>query len=339
MNTNYPNQKRAYDGTPYTLKESLGWIWRLFVLKKSNPGNIRFLPNQTTLNMVTHEIKIGVIGDIMDLSGKVLHISPEIRDFFSDCDFLVGNLEATITDLPKHKFSNDQVHDKKILDGLKNLFPPEKTYLSVANNHTGDFSEKTFESSMEAARSEGFNLFGQRDNPFVDITNFLRIIGASNWSNKLRGFDYIANMDHVGTKFIKPDVMNIFYPHWGYELELYPRKEIIHKGSELIRSYDAIIGTHSHTPQPISSVKTDYGVTKLLAYSLGDFCFGMFSRKSFQTNILSRFYYGEIIKCSIGRTETGEWAIGDMEWSFTETEAKDSATRLVVKKNSIPYFA
>ncbi len=338
MNTYYPNPKRAFDGTPYTLKETLGWIWRLFFLKKSNPGNIRFLPKKSSLNMITPEIKIGVIGDIMDLFGKTLHLSQEIRKFFSDCDFLIGNLEATITDLPKHKFALDQVHDKTILDGLKGLFPPEKTYLSVANNHAGDFSKKAFKSSMETAKSAGFTLFGQVDTPFVDITKTLRIIGASNWSNKLRGFDCIASMENMGTRHIKPDIMNIFYPHWGYELELYPRKEIIQKGNELIKSYDAIIGTHSHTPQPISSVKTNSGPTKLLAYSLGDFCIGTVSEKLFLANIFSKFCYGEIIKCNIGRTKNGEWAIGEMEWSFIQTEAKDSTIREVVKKSSIPYF-
>ena len=60
--------------------------------------------------------------------------------------------------------------------------------------------------------------------------------------------------------------MNIFYPHWGYDLELYPRTSTIKKGRELLTYFDAIIGHHTHAPQPITSVSiNDKEPIKLLA--------------------------------------------------------------------------
>jgi hypothetical protein len=45
--------------------------------------------------------RLSFIGDIMDLGHKYLEVSPAVKDFIKDSDFLIGNLEATINGLKK----------------------------------------------------------------------------------------------------------------------------------------------------------------------------------------------------------------------------------------------
>ncbi len=327
-----PKQNRLMsNGSPYSLRESLLWIWKFFFIAKNNPEHVEFLSKKCCLNNINPKTRIGVIGDIMDLCGNHLETAPELNDFFQDCDFLIGNFEATITDAKK-EFHGDQIHDDKILDGLKSLYDPQKTYLSLANNHAGDFPLNIFESSVKALKSAGFQIFGFFDPPFIDLLPELRIIGATNWSNKLRGFDYIANIEHISTRYIKPDAMNILFPHWGYEMELFPRTDIVYQGKELLKHYDIILGSHSHLPQPISAETTDSGLKKLIAYSLGNFSFGL------RGALLKKFYFGEILKFDIGKTDRDEWAVGNIEWSFIRTRVPRAGIRRVEPIDSIPYF-
>jgi hypothetical protein len=57
------------------------------------------LPQQSVLNVIVAHISIGFVGDIMDMRGKKLQISPEVQDFFRNCDCLVGNVEASISEV------------------------------------------------------------------------------------------------------------------------------------------------------------------------------------------------------------------------------------------------
>lgn len=70
---------------------------------------------------------------------------------------------------------------------------------------------------------------------------------------------------------MNPKQVNILFPHWGYELETYPRPEIVHLAKTYAREFDAILGHHPHTVQPFTTDRLRYG-NRPIAYSLGDFC-------------------------------------------------------------------
>jgi hypothetical protein len=289
---------------PYPLWESIRWLWRnVRGARKANPCGIRPLPQQCVLNTIVARITVGFVGDIMDMHGKILHISPAVQEFFRNCDCLIGNFEATITRARKTGLAA-QVHDPSILDALAELFPPERTFLSIANNHAGDFPQAIFRQSLDSLRKRGFRVLGLRHAPFVDITGCVRVVAASMWSNRPCG--EIAPLASLG-ECRGATAFNIAYPHWGYELELFPRAAVVREGERLLRMYGAVLGHHSHVPQPLAALQCG-DAKKLLAFSLGDFCTGLRIKK---------FRYGIICKVEIGPGEDGVWRIGPVNWRYT----------------------
>lgn len=116
----------------------------------------------------------------------------------------------------------------------------------------------------------------------------------------------IANLDTLD-EYCGSTAFSIVYPHWGYELELFPRPEIVRAGERLLQTYGAVVGHHSHVPQPLTALQ--HGDTaKLLAFSLVDFSTGLKIKK---------FQYGIVCRVAIGPGEDGVWGIGAVRWRYT----------------------
>ncbi|MFX0077217.1 MAG: CapA family protein [Candidatus Hermodarchaeota archaeon] len=297
--------KKSLFGSPYPLKENFGWFKRLICgPSTNNSGNVHYLSKSTVLNKITPKYTISFIGDIMDLNLRDLVISDNVKHFIEGSDFLIGNFEATLTS--EKKLINSKRHKPQIMDALASVFNPKKTYLSTANNHSADFGETNFSESVTQLKKRGFNVFGTEKNPFVDLAEDLRVIGCTQWSN--HPCDYLVSIED-SSQYLKDDTFNLLFPHWGYEMELYPRMETIKQGKELLNKFDAIIGHHSHNPQPVSFFPFDSD-NKLIVYSLGDFCDG----KEFEMH-----NYGILLKIEIGTDAKGRWLIGKCEWTFLKT--------------------
>ncbi len=299
--------------SPYNLRETLGYFKRnFFGPVTKNRGLVDYCPQQCELNTnVQQQYKIAFIGDIMDMADRQLHIGDGVKDFVRTCDYLVGNFEATITTAKGAYMA--QRHVPQILDALAELFPPEKTFLGLANNHSGDFGFEIWSNSKQQVESKGFNIFGTTDAPFVDLEKDIRIVGATQWSNQ--PVDYIPKIEDT-LQYQQPGLFNILYPHWGYELELFPRPEIIQKGKLLSSQFDAIVGHHSHIPQPITEItvdRPDGPSNQLVAYGLGDFC--IYEK-------LKHYHYGQVITLTIGSNDDGVWKAGSLDWRYVRCRPK-----------------
>jgi len=297
--------KKHFLGSPYSLKENFGWFKRYICgPNPNNYGNVEYLSKSTRLNNITPKYTISFIGDIMDLNLKDLIIGENVKSFISGSDFLIGNFEAILTS--EKKFINGKRHKPQIMDALENLFPPKKTYLSIANNHSGDFGERSFSNSVNQLKRRGFNVFGTEKIPFLDLANDVRVVGATQWSN--RPCDYLIKLEE-SSQYLRNDSFNLLFPHWSYEMELYPRIETIKQGLKLLNKFDALVGHHSHCPQPVSYFPIGCH-NKLIAYSLGDFC----DSKEFEMH-----KYGIAIKIEIGTDINGKWEVGKCNWNFLKT--------------------
>lgn len=301
--------QRLRIATPYGVAESINWLIKNAMgLSKKNAGIVKELPNTSILNENTRfECKLAFIGDIMTAENSSVKISDGMKEFLSDADYLVGNFEGVITKERKaiQPFAFDQRHDENIIEMLTDLFEPRKTYLSLSNNHAGDFGEEEFLKSAKMLETRNFNVFGWRKKPFFDINDSIRLISGTMWSN--RNCNFISRLENA-KNHIKQGAFNFFYPHFGYELELYPRPGIVKMARGLIREFDAIIGHHPHCPQPVTTEEFS-GINKLLAYSLGDFC-GVLTTKKYQ--------YGILVKAELARDEKKRMLIGKVEWRLTK---------------------
>ena len=308
-------------GSPYSFKDNCVWLKRCLIGPSThNNTNVDYLSKHSILNKIRPKYTVSFIGDIMDVNSRDLIIGESVKSFVKGSDFLVGNFEATLTE---KNVINGKRHKPQIMDALAGLFSPKKTYLSTANNHGGDFGQTSFSDSINQLKSRGFHVFGTEETPFVDITNDLRVIGGTQWSN--RPCDYLARLEN-STHYLKPGSFNLLFPHWGYEMELYPRDETVNHGMELLSKFDGLIGHHSHCPQPVSysSVGND---NKLIAYSLGDFCDG---------KKVEMHSYGIVVKAEIGLNDEGKWQVGQCDWTFLKTRSL-SKTEFII--NTVDNFS
>ncbi|MHA1821032.1 MAG: CapA family protein [Promethearchaeota archaeon] len=352
-------------GSPYTFGETLGWLVRNgFGPSKKNALKISYIPfrieNNSIKKLLTQEYgldavdeqkyiryryRIGAIGDIMEMRGNIMEIGENIINFLDDCDYIISNFEGTIVpdQIKKPNFST-QRHSISIINALKNLKDPHKIYLSVANNHAGDFGEHLFRNSIDKLRKQGFNVFGEKDKPYIDINEHLRVVTGTKWSNfECNYINFIDDPERI-LNLRDPNKFNIFFPHWGYEMELFPRKEIVLESLNYLEQFNIIIGHHSHVPQPISLLRTNNTLLnheikdnqnkgkmifapstwenfeKPIAFSLGDFCSGL--------NI-TKYKYGLIVKFDVFEVTDkdllrllesknyGKYIIKEINWSFT----------------------
>lgn len=315
-----PLERLAGLPSPYNLWEGLGCLYR----ERYGPGRrgvrVPYLPKDCLVNEgISEELTVGFVGDILDTQGLPARVGDDVVDFFSNCDALVGNFESTITDLPGHGTSVR--HDPRIIAALARLFPAEATYLSVANNHAGDFPPQVLFDSIRRLEEHGFTVFGWNERPHVDIGASLRVIGATDWSNAAS--DTVAMLEkQTIAPLKKPGAYNILFPHWGYELELYPRREMLRKAAAWSQGFEAVMAHHGHTPRAIYALDRAPGQPRpLIADSLGDFICGFSARW---------YHYGMVAKITLGKDAHGSRAVGRLAWEFCETFPRNNqvVTRL-----------
>lgn len=305
---------RPFTANPYpTTGEGLRMIWRF--LKggsQDNPAGLRFLPRQTQLNDITPAMTLGFAGDAMSMWGKPLRFDRSVVDFFAPCDHVLVNFEGVITDLPQ--YAPDQKHTRPVLDALAQMAPRDKLVLSMANNHTADYGAAECRRCMQLLDREGFTHFGVGDTPFIDLAPRLRVTTGTQWSN--RKGSHLAWLDKV-ERHVRPGAFNVLFPHFGYELELFPRPSVVDLATSWLAHFDAVVGHHSHNPQPITAQVDRTGIRRLCAYSLGNLSFGMAYR---HVPGLSALTWGAVARITVGplKSQPDRWAAGELTWSFIE---------------------
>lgn len=311
--------------TPYSFEEKMAWLSNnLFGPSTEYKELTPFIPETITLNEITSKVTIASIGDIMMIPGKRLTFSDELKQFFSEADYLIGNFEGTITSEPRGLL--DSKHNEQILVDLKGLFPAEKFILTNANNHTCDYSKEELQRSYALQKQHGFIPIGLKEEATVLLKEKINVASVTKWSNK--PCPSLAEFGDINKVFNPEAVFNLLSPHWGYEMQLYPNPKQIEKANDLLKEWDMIVGHHSHVPQVITSYKVK-GNNKLVAYSLGDFC-------TFATP--EKYLYGIAVKAQIGPDAQGVWRVGKVEWRFSFVNHLDNANIRIELTDGFKYF-
>ncbi len=299
--------RTRYFSQPYSLREAAAWLAHN-VLGPSSAGRdlTSWIASGTEANPIRPELTLAFIGDILPLHGMRFRIADEVRSFVRDADLLVGNFEGTLVSGRPPRVFLGQAHDEDVLDLLAELAPPERTVLTCANNHAADYGWERFARSCERLEARGFTIAGRADRPAVTIAGKVVLASATAWSNRPCG--YVARLADVRRDATAGAAFHILCPHWGYELRRYPDRRQILEARRLIAEWDMIVGHHSHCPQPVTLVSAA-GARQLIAYSLGNFAFGL---------KLRHHRHGLVLKVRIGPGADGQWAAGTIEWVATE---------------------
>lgn len=224
--------------------------------------------------------------------------------FMQHADHVIINLETPITHLKKSEFDGekDYLHyeDPNVTPELLKKFNVDA--VSLANNHTLDFSEEGLQHTIDYLKEQNISLFGAGKNENEAKTPHIKsfkindsyfkiaVIGAfefrkGDYDKKYR---FYADSNKAGcnkltiettSKQIKeikiehPDAFVIVYPHWG-ENYVWKNNEQTKLAHALIDAgADLIIGHGAHKIQEI-----EYYKDKWIVYSLGNFLFNTWGR-------------------------------------------------------------
>lgn len=204
--------------------------------------------------------KYNAVGDPSYFFEKVHHI-------FESDDLTIVNFEGTLTNSDDRKdktyaFKGNPSYAAILAEGSVEA-------ANLANNHSFDYGEQSYEDTKKYLTEAGIESFGYDRNAVMEINGVkVGLIGIYELPYGLESADLLrenlADVKERGAQLI------IVSFHWGTEKEHYPdgiQKQLAHiaidEGAHLV------LGHHPHVLQGIEEYKG-----RNIVYSLGNFCFG-----------------------------------------------------------------
>ena len=228
-----------------------------------------------------------------------------VKDYLSNADLAIGNLEGTLAGVENYGFSGypsfnapDELADAIKWAGID--------VLNNMNNHSLDRDIKGYYRTRETIEDKGFDIIGTRsraeDDRYiikdvkgikVGIISYSYTMTAEGGVRGLNGTPISSEIyplmntfredsldDDLNNMKEQIDMMKadgaevvIFYMHWGDEYELEPNgtQEKIAKFLAN-NNVDIVFATHPHSLQPIDIVKSEDGLNETsVIYSMGNF--------------------------------------------------------------------
>ncbi|GAA0745126.1 CapA family protein [Clostridium oceanicum] len=191
-----------------------------------------------------------------------------VKSIFESDDASIVNLETTFTNSnvktpKKFNFKGDSRYAKSLTLGNIDA-------VNISNNHIYDYGTKGFEDTKNTLKQNKIPYFGEGNKYIKEIKGiqigFLGYTGFDSSNSKLNS---IKNDINYLKNDKKCDLVIINF-HWGSEGTYHPietQKTLAHFSID--KGADLIIGHHPHVVQGLEKYKN-----KIIAYSLGNFCFG-----------------------------------------------------------------
>ena len=176
--------------------------------------------------------------------------------------------------------------------------------INIANNHMLDMKESGYRNSInywnEKSAQHGITMIGgytkddydsvkyiEKDGVKIALLSYLTFINDSHKNSLSASSELVIPYANKNTMTRQVGIAKengadiiIVSMHWGTENDLKPRQSQIDYANHLASlGVDVILGTHSHTLQPVEWIEGENGHKTLCAYSLG--------------NLLSTMHYNE----------------------------------------------
>ncbi len=259
----------------------------------------------------TNQVLINIVGDIMWIRNNWLDfMDTAVQCKINQSDLFIGNLETiidTTKDINKFWFDYRTYNSDK---NLIHFLPPNKTMLSLANNHSLDKGFGSLLNTKRLLNNRAILNNGVKDIDGKMYTSFTSKgikIGfyACAWgvnNPKAKDQDKLHIQSGIAPYNISSSIQiqeiqqalqqmhkdgiefKIISMHWGYEYEFYPRDVVMKLAHQIAQAgANLIIGTHPHVFQGSEIILTNKNNldstshTTLVNYSLGNFCTSMYS--------------------------------------------------------------
>lgn len=202
-----------------------------------------------------------------DEVGDFNYFFENVKSVFEEDDLTIVNFEGTLTDSTiredkQFAFKADKSYAEILTDGFVEA-------ANLANNHSKDYGEQSYNDTMDALDEAGITNFGY-DRVAIKKVKGIKVglVGTYVLADGLGVKDSmeknIQDLKDEGAQVI------IASFHWGEEKAEYPNDvqvELAHAAIDA--GADLVLGHHPHVLQGIEQYKE-----KNIVYSLGNFCFG-----------------------------------------------------------------
>lgn len=202
-----------------------------------------------------------------DEVGDFNYFFENVKSVFEEDDLTIVNFEGTLTDSTTREdkqfaFKADKSYAEILTDGFVEA-------ANLANNHSKDYGEQSYNDTMDALDEAGITNFGY-DRVAIKKVKGIKVglVGTYVLADGLGVKDSmeknIQDLKDEGAQVI------IASFHWGEEKAEYPNDvqvELAHAAIDA--GADLVLGHHPHVLQGIEQYKG-----KNIVYSLGNFCFG-----------------------------------------------------------------
>jgi poly-gamma-glutamate synthesis protein (capsule biosynthesis protein) len=207
-----------------------------------------------------------LVNTFYDKGNDYSYFMKNVRDIFEADDVTIVDLENPLTD------STDMLDKQYSFKGPKNfakiLSEGNIEAVNISNNHIYDFNKRGFMDTINSLEENDVNYFGENNIWRTEIKGIkLGFLGYPGWSYDSTTLKKIKNDIEMLKKENRVVIINF---HWGDEREYYPNdiQKYLAKYS-IDNGADLIVSQHPHVVQGIEIYKD-----KVIAYSLGNFCFG-----------------------------------------------------------------
>ena len=234
--------------------------------------------------------------------GDYSYFLKNVRPYFENDDLTIVNFEGTLTERGTREDKTFAFRGKP--EYTKILTEGSVEAVTLANNHSVDYGSVSMEDTKKYLDEAGIVWFENLNTKVVEVNGVkVGLVGLYALNGSAEG-NLPKAMEQVKTDGAELIIVQV---HWGIEGDNYPDESQVSLAHKAIDSgADLVIGHHPHVLQGVENYKG-----KMIAYSLGNFCFGgnqnprdkdtMIFRQTFTVrdgSVVSDENY-EIIPCSI----------------------------------------
>lgn len=190
-----------------------------------------------------------------------------VRSIFEEDDLTIVNMEGTLTEETTRV--DKQFAFKGDPEYVKILTSSSVEAANVANNHSHDYGEKSFQDTVQTLEENGIKTFGYDDVAVLEVKGIrMGMFGIYELDDHLERIPQVKQ-DIAKLKDQNVDIIVAVF-HWSNELVTVPDENQVTLAHLAIdEGADVVVGHHPHVVQGIDEYKG-----KMIAYSLGNFCFG-----------------------------------------------------------------
>lgn len=203
--------------------------------------------------------------EVSNQGGDYGYFFRNVKPYFDNDDLTIVNFEGTLTERGTRQektfaFKGDPSYTKVLTEGGVEA-------VTLANNHSKDYGEISAEDTKKYLEDAGIVWFEKLNTRVIDVNGVkVGLVGLYSLDGSAEGnlTPAIEQVKSDGAEVILVQV------HWGIEGNNYPESSQVNLAHRAIdEGADLVIGHHPHVLQGIEMYKG-----KMIAYSLGNFCFG-----------------------------------------------------------------